>query len=206
MSDMETVPFEFLALVGKLKTTFRYEELLAGRRESVADHSYRLSLMVSLYGNLLETDEKRHRALRMAVVHDIAEAVTGDIDYVRVASGEITREEKKSLEADALDRIGSALSEGHRDAILSLNREYDEGTTDVARFVKALDKLETLLQLVELGYRAYDRPELIANYADAAVERFPSLRPALADIKKRLREEFLKGDIEWKPSYDMPAS
>ncbi len=199
---MSDLPFDFLGLAGQLKTTFRYGTLLPDRKESVADHSWRVALLVFMFGHLLGTDKERNRALRMALVHDIAEAVTGDVDYVRVATGEITREEKKALEAEALDRIGSLLSEGHQEVVLSLNREYDEGTTDVARFVKALDRLETLLQLVELGYRAYDRPEFIANYADAAVERFPALLPVLADIKKRLRDEFLKGDIEWKDSYN----
>lgn len=192
---------DFLRLAGQLKTTFRYEELLPGRKESVADHSWRVSLLALMLGHMLDTDEERSRAVLMSIVHDIAEAVTGDIDHIRIATGEVSRETKKRLEAEALAHIGTMLPDYHRDSLLGLVREYDAAETSVARFVKAIDKLETLLQLIELGYRSYDHPALIANYADPAVDAFPALKPVLSELKASLYEEFRKGNIEWKPEY-----
>lgn len=198
-----SIPYDFLLLSGRLKTTFRYSELLPGRRESVADHSWRLALLVWQFGHLLDSETERQRALVMAIVHDIAEAVTGDIDHVRVSDGEVGIDEKRALEKDAIIRIGNLLPEADRESLTGLCSEYDTGTTETARFVRALDKIETLLQMVELGHESYVRPELIANYPDKAVGAFPRLLPFLAETKARLRNEFRKGNIEWKPSYDM---
>ena len=101
-----------------------------------------------------------------------------------------------------MKKISTMLPEEMRDDVLSLCEEYDKKKTDVARFVRALDKLETLLQLAEQGHESFDRPEMIANYADSSVSDFPDLKPFLLEIKKRLRNEFMSGGIEWKESYD----
>ncbi|HII39519.1 TPA: HD domain-containing protein [Candidatus Micrarchaeota archaeon] len=72
-------------------------------------------------------------------------------------------------------------------------QEYKAGVTEEAKFVKAFDKLETLMQLVEAGGGTYDRPGLIPNYADAAA--FPKLEPLLLQVKKELKREFEKAGI-----------
>ena len=58
-----------------------------------------------------------------------------------------------------------------------------------------------MTQLVDVGYRTYDKPEFIANYADNAVAEFPALREMLNIIKQKLKKEFEKGDIPWKKEY-----
>jgi hypothetical protein len=74
--------------------------------------------------------------------------------------------------------------------------------TKEAMFVKALDKIETLTQLVETGYTIYDKPQFIANYANKAVNKYPELLPLLKIVKRKLKEEFIKGNIERKEEYN----
>jgi len=74
--------------------------------------------------------------------------------------------------------------------------------TPEARFVKALDKIETLTQIAEAGHKIYDAPEFIANYADQAVRNFPLLEGMLKIVKRKLKAEFKKGRILWKKEYD----
>jgi hypothetical protein len=49
-----------------------------------------------------------------------------------------------------------------------------------------------LTQLAESGYKIYDKPELIANYANKAVKKFPELLDMLKIVKRKLKDEFLK--------------
>jgi len=82
--------------------------------------------------------------------------------------------------------------------ILNLWREYNDCEIKEAKFVKALDKIETLTQLAESGYKTYDKPEFIAKYANKSVRMFPELSEMLKIVKIKLKVEFNKGNIEWK--------
>ena len=69
---------EFLALAEKLKCNTRHSFTTSGRKESVAEHSWRLALMA-----MLCAEEYPHldmnKVIRMCIVHDLGEAVTGDV-------------------------------------------------------------------------------------------------------------------------------
>lgn len=47
-----------------------------GKTESIADHMYRMSIMVQL---IQDSSINKDKCIRMALVHDMAEAITGDI-------------------------------------------------------------------------------------------------------------------------------
>jgi len=194
--------FEFLKIAEKLKSVLRYNKLTTGRKESAAEHCWRVALMVLLLHQELELKLDRESCLKMALVHDIAEAITGDIDAVLVAEGKASKQEKDKLEQEATEKIKSTLPQETGEMIYNMWQEYQKGESQGARFVKAVDKLETLTQLVESGYKIYDKPQFIANYADKAVDRFPALKPVLLEIKRRLKREFEKGNIEWQEKYN----
>lgn len=198
---MESV-FDFLHEVEKLKSTLRYTSLRCGRKESTAEHSWRLALMSFLVAKQLGLDIDTERAMKIALVHDIAEAVTGDIDAIRIAEGEVSREEKNHLELDAMEKLKATLPKELGEDFYSLWEEYDNASSKEAKFIKALDKIETLTQLTESGYKTYDKPEFIANYADNAVRAFPELKGMLKIVKRKLRDEFEKGNLPWKEEYD----
>jgi putative hydrolase of HD superfamily len=195
--------FDFLRTAGKLKNTLRYSEINSdARRESVADHSWRLSLMVLIVQKELSLNLDVDRAVEIALVHDLAESLTGDIDAVVIARGEISSEEKSRNELEAMLKIKNMLPESSRDKIFKLWQEYEKGITAEAKFVKALDKLETITQLIEMGHRVYDAPDFIATYADKYIENFPELIPMLRIIKIKLKSEYEKGGLEWRESYN----
>jgi len=194
--------FVFLRQAEKLKSTLRYNQTTSGRRESTADHSWRLSLMVFLVAEELKLNLNVERAMKIALVHDINEALTGDIDAVKIAEGKFEKTEKEKLELTAMEKLKNFLPPYSGKKVYDLWQEYEEGKTEEARFVKALDKLETLTQLVDVGYKTYDKPEFIANYADCSVSKFPVLQEMLKIIKQNLKREFEKGKILWKKEYD----
>ena len=107
--------------------------------ESVADHSYGVALLAWL---LSPPDIDRGRVIELALLHDLAEAITGDLTPADGVPEEIKREGERRALSALLEDFPS------HDSGLALLHEYQEGATPEARFVKALDRLDMSLQSV----------------------------------------------------------
>jgi putative hydrolase of HD superfamily len=134
----------FLHLAGRLKETARAGWRLRGigDPESVAEHSFRVSLMALVLARSADPPVDRGRCVAMALVHDLAECIVGDI----TPYDGVSAEEKRRREREAMTRLAGLAGDPE---ILALWAEYDAGATPEARFVKELDKLETVLQAAE---------------------------------------------------------
>ncbi len=195
--------FNFLQEAEKLKSTLRYCHTTSGRKESTAEHSWRLALMSFMIAEELKLDLDLNRVMKIALVHDLAEALTWDIDAILVANGEVTKEEKERQEIEAMKKIQATLPDSLWKSIFDLWNEYNEAKTKEAIFMKALDKLETSVQFEETGYEIYDNHEYIAIYPDKHVKKVPELLGFLKELKKRLKVEFEKWGFEWRDEYDV---
>lgn len=158
--------------------------------------------MVFVVGRELEVPVNIPHALQIALLHDLAELQTDDIDALDVINGEVTTEEKKENEAVAMKQILQGISFG-RD-IMELWQEYEDQNTDEAKFVKALDKIEAFLHLDEEGTGAYIPEQFHGDYADEAVKKFdeaihhfPPLQKLLDPIKQDLQKKFEELGVEW---------
>ena len=129
----------FLARLEKLKCNTRHSWTSSGRHESVAEHSWRLAMLVMLLRDALpEVD--MDKVLRMCLIHDVGEAVTGDIpSFQKTDSNEET-------ERQAIAELLSPLPDGLRGELTALFAEMDALATPEARVYKALDKLEVVVQ------------------------------------------------------------
>lgn len=88
----------------------------------------------------------RDKCIKMAIVHDIAEAIVGDI----TPSDGIPKLEKSRMEKEALDHMCKLLGGGPRaEEIYELWMEYEENSTNEAKVVKDFDKIEMILQALE---------------------------------------------------------
>ena len=131
----------FLREAERLKTVTRSGWTSEGERESVAAHTWRLCLMAMLlYGG--NTDVDLARLLRMCVVHDLGEALSGDVP----APEQQASAPKAGQERADLLRLTAPLPAALQDDILALWDEYEAAATPEARLAKGLDKLETILQ------------------------------------------------------------
>lgn len=116
-----------------------------GERESVAEHTWRLCLMAMLVAPAFPAVDVS-RLLRICIVHDLGEALHGDIpapEQARRAREGVT---KAGDERADLIALIAPLPSGQRQEILGLWDEYEAATTPEAKLAKALDKLETILQ------------------------------------------------------------
>jgi putative hydrolase of HD superfamily len=174
-SDIESM-LAFLRGAEKLKTTHRSGYTSAGNPESVAEHTWRLCLMAILVASEVPGTDIGH-LLKLCVVHDLGEAIGGDVPAPeqarRAAAG---APGKSDDERRDLVTLASLLPDRKRDEIVALWDEYESAATPEAQLAKALDKLETILQHtqganpsdfdhefnLQYGRRHTDRPALVA--------------------------------------------
>ena len=138
---------DFLRAAEGLKTVSRSGYTSAGRPESVAEHTWRLSLMALLLAPEFP-DVDFARLIKMCIVHDLGEAIGGDIPAPeqarRKASGAATG--KAADERRDLVTLLQPLPASRREEIIALWDAYEAAESPEARLAKALDKLETILQ------------------------------------------------------------
>ena len=148
----------------KLKTEQRkgWRKLPLKRVESVADHSFGLALLVMLEA------ERRHydveRALRLALIHDLEEAITGDLtpDDKRILGEKRVRDAKRK----AIEELLVALPLKSRGRYRRLWTDLRLGRTREARLVRDLDRFEMALQA-----KAYEKrvgAERVADFYESA--------------------------------------
>lgn len=135
-------PKEFIRImdtVEPLKCNTRHSWTSSGRRESVAEHSWRLTLM-AFFARDAFPEADMEKVMRMCLVHDIGEAFTGDIP-----SFEKTETDEQTERA-RIDAWVAGLPAPYREELAALYAEMDAQETQEARIYKALDNLEAVLQ------------------------------------------------------------
>ncbi len=130
---------DFLARAEKLKCNTRHSWTSSDRHESVAEHSWRLVLMAYLMKDEFP-DTDIAKVMLMCAVHDLGEAVTGDIPAFEKTKADEQVEEK------AVAGLFDALPEPYHAELTQLFAEMEERKTPEAKLYKALDKLEALIQ------------------------------------------------------------
>jgi 5'-deoxynucleotidase YfbR-like HD superfamily hydrolase len=132
---------EFLRGAEQLKNTLRSARTSNGRHESTAEHTWRLCLMAMLFEQQYP-DIDTLKLIKICIIHDLGEAVSGDIAAIDQVPGvDKGIEERKDFKA-----LISPLSELTQQQMLSLWDEYENASSKEALLAKAFDKLETLLQ------------------------------------------------------------
>jgi len=131
---------DFLRYAEQLKNKTRSAYTSDGRPESVAAHTWRLCLMALVVeGQYPDIDSAR--LIKLCIIHDLGEAIGGDIPAPQQADSGKADQERTDL-LQLLAPLPTAL----QDDIVSLWDEYEAAASPEAKLAKALDKLETILQ------------------------------------------------------------
>lgn len=167
---------DVLHIAERLKDELRHCETSKGRRESVAEHSWRLALMAFFMKDEFPT-LNMDKVIKMCLIHDLGECFTGDIPSFLKSGGDEERERS------ALETWVASLPAPYSVELKTLYAEMDALETDEARLYKALDRLEAVIQHNESDIATWlpREYELNLTYADENV--------AFSDYLKRLREE-----------------
>lgn len=181
---MDTRKFlEIMHVAERLKDTMRHSWTSQGRRESVAEHSWRLTVMAWFMRDAFpEADSEKLMA--MAALHDLGEAFTGDIPAF------VKTDADRAEENAQMERWCGEVPAPYGEELRALFREMEEMESLEARIIKALDKLEALIQHNEADISTWLplEYELNMTYGDQYV--------AFSEYLKSLRREILTDTVE----------
>ena len=174
-------PREFLDILHvaeRLKDTPRHCTTTNRRTESVAEHSWRVSLMALLLRDEFP-EADMDKVVKMCLVHDLGECFTGDIPTFLKTDGD------RAVEDSLLARWVRSLPQEVAGELEALFREMDAQETVEAKIYKSLDKLEALIQHNESPLDTWSENE----YALNKVYAFDTV--AFSDWLTALRKEIL---------------
>ena len=182
---------DFLHALECLKTNGRHSVTCGGVTETVAAHSWRLGVLAMLVAQEMPGIDG-DKLLRMCLVHDFGEAITGDIpSFLKTEANEET-------ETDAVGALLSRLPEPQRSTFAALFAEMDAMETTEARLYKALDKMEAVMQHNESDIATWIplEYELNQTYAAENAAEFPYLRELRAVMAEDTRKKIAKAKEE----------
>lgn len=162
----------------------RHSWLSSGRRESVAEHTWRMALMAMLLQDYLETKVDLLRTLKMILVHDLVE-----VNYKDNPAFKIQPSDKEAQERRSLQKLLKKLPEKMAKEIEELWEEYENKESSEAKFAVAIDKLEVLLQHNEADIRHLTRKEIPFNFIHGIEQsKYDSF---LKGFRELINDEFL---------------
>ena len=138
--------------------------------ESVADHTFSMSTIAMVLSDLQKLDTQK--VLKMSLLHDIAESITGDL-----TPEDISKNEKIELENKTIDKILGNLPDDLAKNYLTIWNEYNKNISDEAKLVHEVDKLEMVIQAL--------------SYANDGIEK-EKLEPFVNSAKSQINSKQLK--------------
>jgi putative hydrolases of HD superfamily len=170
----------FLRAAERLKTVMRSGWTSDGQQESVAGHTWRLCLMAMLlYGHAAGVDLAR--LLKMCLIHDLGEAIGGDVP----APAQKVGVSKADQERSDLLALSLSLPPALRAEIIELWDEYEAAASPEAKIAKGLDKLETILQHNQGKNPADFDYAFNLDYG----QRYTAADPIMSALRERLDQE-----------------
>ena len=159
---------------------------------------YRMSLITMLAPPALTKNLDIPRCTKMALFHDMAEGLVGDLTPV----DGVPKAEKSRREAETMDWVTSSLlgkvHGGHAGKdIRDVWQEYEDGETPESKFVHDVDKIELLLQMVE-----YERASNCTM--DLSEFSWVATRVVLPEMKEWAQEILQERTQLWEEHAKMP--
>ena len=179
-------PDELLAILhtaAALKDTTRHCYTAQGRHESVAEHSWRVTLMsYFLRSQFPELD--MNKVMAMCLIHDLGECFTGDIPaFDKTAADE-------AAEEALLSRWVDSLPEPVCTEMRTLYAEMAALQTTEAKIYKALDKMEAIVQHNESAIATWEPQEYALNLTYGVEQS--QFSPYMQALREALRQETLR--------------
>ncbi|WP_044354495.1 HD domain-containing protein [Paenibacillus sp. E194] len=170
----------------KLKSELRHSWLSNGRQESVAEHTWRVSLMAMLIEPYLDQEIDTAKMLKMIIIHDLVEAEAKDIPAFDTMNNEQLREQKAQNEMKAIQRIRETLKGDLGRDVYDLWIEFEHKQTYEAKVANALDKLEAQIQHNEADISTWIEIEYEMSFM---MGKHTDFSPVLSQLKELIEEE-----------------
>lgn len=188
---------EFLGVIEKLKCNTRHSWTSSGRRESVAEHTWRLAMLAMLCKDEYP-DLDNDKLIRMCLVHDLGEALTGDVPSF------YKTEQNEMSEAEAWEQIFLMLPEPYASEIRALYQEMEKRETPEAKLYKALDNMEAVISHNEASLDTWIPLEYTLNltYGEENAAWSPYTRELRAYLTEQTKQKLEKAEAEHEREQD----
>jgi len=180
----------FLHIIERLKNECRHSWTSEGRQESVAEHSWRLALMVIICSPYLKNEFDLLKAIKLALIHDLGESIIGDMHYLDIVNDTDLKMKRHLDENEAIKDLSQILGE-NGGIILELWNEFENRSSYEANIVFALDKLEACIQHNEADISTWTEKEKAT--LEAYFKDIPESDNFLLNLKEAIKlESFIK--------------
>jgi putative hydrolases of HD superfamily len=179
----------FVAEIGKLKAVLRQTVLTGaglGRRENSAEHSWHLAMMAVVLAEHAPPGTDVARVIAMVLLHDVVEIDAGDLFAY---ASQAQQEQQDAAERAAADRIFAILPAGQGGELRQLWQEFTERQSADARFARALDRLQPMLENMSAGGGTWLQHGITADQVLAKVELIKDGSASLGDLAAGLVAE-----------------
>ncbi|GGN12704.1 phosphohydrolase [Dyadobacter beijingensis] len=133
----------FIKEIDKLKYIQRRTKLInSDRHENDAEHSWHLAMMALVLAGHSDKPVDMLKVVKMVLIHDLVEIDAGDTFIYDTVKNHTNTDE----ELLAAKRIFGMLPQAQAEDFIAVWEEFEEGITDEARFARAMDRFEPLLQ------------------------------------------------------------
>jgi putative hydrolases of HD superfamily len=140
---------EFVAEAGRLRGVQRQTMLTdPARRENSAEHSWHLTVLALALAEYAPPGTDLPRVVAMLALHDIVEVDAGDLSAYAPAPEQARQH---AAESAAADRLFGLLPPDQAGSLRQLWDEFEERASMEARFARALDRLQPMLENVKVG-------------------------------------------------------
>lgn len=169
-----------LIIAERLKDTTRHCYTSRGRHESVAEHSWMMTIMAFFMKNEFP-DVDMNKVIQMCIIHDLGECFTGDIPTF------MKTKEHERMEENFLSEWVDSLPEATKVEMKALYKEMEERKSIESKIYKAIDSLEALIQHNFSDLSTWSENEFTLNltYADDRV----NFSKYLSDLRNAIRED-----------------
>ena len=175
-----------LTLAERLKFELRHSYTSNGRQESVAEHTWRMSLMAVLIEPLLKQKVDTSRLLKMIIIHDLVEAEAKDVSALDVLRNPELKVQKAEKEKEAIENLRSVLLEINGQEIYDLFYEFEHKETYEAKVANALDKLEVQLQHNHADFSTWEEIEYDMSFM---MDKHVLFDETLFELKTQIEDE-----------------
>jgi 5'-deoxynucleotidase YfbR-like HD superfamily hydrolase len=195
----------FNTLINQLKLIERYKgqtywkDYPAPRWDSVADHSWRLAMLVVMFAGKLSQPLDMEKAIKMALIHDIPEIIAGDASPLGVSgtgqdsyayNQDIQAKRFKDEQAAAKAVFEKLGAEGNE--LYELWLEIEALENFEAKVVKALDKIEAMSQVLDWrkGHMFPKHLEFTVTYGSKGSDVDPAIAEYAAHVAGLMRSQY----------------
>lgn len=180
---------EFIREIDKLKYIQRKTKLFnSERHENDAEHSWHLAMMVMVLAEYSNAPIDVLKVLKMVLLHDIVEIDAGDTFLYDTTKNHSNTDE----ELIAAHRIFGLLPADIGEEFMQIWIEFESGETCDAKFAKAIDRLEPILQNISNGGGTWTEYNVPFDTVYQKIDKIKDGSTFLWDHVDELIEEFRK--------------